>query len=107
MKSAEARSQATGMFHTTAIRSSDLTSVSWGWGSSGSQKKTRKSMLPSAIIAPIWRSPPSGPDWRHVTGSSSSRPSMVPLVPVATRSCAASMPRLKRAHSIRSCFLLS
>ena len=30
MKSAEARSQATGMFHTTTIRSSDLTSVSCG-----------------------------------------------------------------------------
>ena len=90
MKSAEARSQATGMFHTTAIRSSDLTSVSWGWGSSGSQKKTRKSMLPSAIIAPIWRSPPSGPDWRQVTGRPSSRCSMVPVVPVPTRSCMAS-----------------
>ena len=107
MKSAEALSQATGMFHTTAILSNDLTSVSCGWGSSGSQKKTRKSMLPSAIIAPTCRSPPSGPDWRQVTGKSSSRWSIVPVVPVATRSCAASMPRLYRAHSIRSLFLLS
>jgi hypothetical protein len=39
MKSAEARLHATGMFHTTAMRSSALMSGSCGSGSSGSQKK--------------------------------------------------------------------
>jgi hypothetical protein len=33
--------QAMGMFHTTAMRKSALTSGSWGTGSNGSQKKIR------------------------------------------------------------------
>ena len=45
MKSAEARLLAIGMFHTTAIRKSALTSESWGCGSSGSQKKIKKRSL--------------------------------------------------------------
>ena len=53
MKSAEARLQAMGIFQTTAIRKSALTSGSWGCGSSGSQKKMRKSISESAILAPI------------------------------------------------------
>ena len=53
MKSAEARLQAIGMFQTTAMRKRALTSGSWGWGSSGSQKKMRKSISLSAILAPI------------------------------------------------------
>ena len=44
-KSAVARLHATGMFQTTAIRSSALTSGSCGCGSSGSQKKMSMSML--------------------------------------------------------------
>src|SRR5579859_5194595 len=43
-KSAVARLQATGMFHSTATRSSALTSVSCGCGSSGSQKKMSSSI---------------------------------------------------------------
>lgn len=42
MKSAEARSQAIAMFHTTAIRKRAFTSGSCGWGSSGSQKKDQE-----------------------------------------------------------------
>ena len=61
MKSAEARLQAMGIFHTTAMRKSALTSGSWGCGSSGSQKKMRKSILLSTILAPICWSPPRGP----------------------------------------------
>jgi hypothetical protein len=52
MKSAEARLHAMGMFHTAAMRSSARTSGSCGTDSSGSQKKTRKLMSPSTIIAP-------------------------------------------------------
>ena len=50
-KSAEARSHASGMFQTTAIRSSALTSGSWGYAVSGCQKKVRRSMSPSTIWA--------------------------------------------------------
>jgi hypothetical protein len=39
MKSADARLQATGTFHTTAIRNRAFTSGSWGCGSSGSQNQ--------------------------------------------------------------------
>ena len=53
MKSADARLQAIGTFQTTAIRKSAFTSGSWGCGSRGSQKKMRKSISPSAILAPI------------------------------------------------------
>ena len=45
MKSAVARLQAVGIFQTTAMRSSASTSGSCGCGSSGSQKKIRKSIL--------------------------------------------------------------
>lgn len=41
MKSAEARLQAMGMFHTTAMRKSALTSGSCGSGSSESQKNEK------------------------------------------------------------------
>src|SRR5674476_597173 len=60
--SAVAKLVATGTFHKVARRSSALTSGSWGCGSSGSQKKITMSMSPSAILAPICWSPPSGPD---------------------------------------------
>jgi hypothetical protein len=53
---------APGTFHKVARRSSALTPGSWGCGSSGSQKKITMSMSPSAILAPICWSPPSGPD---------------------------------------------
>lgn len=52
-KSADALLQVTGMFQTTAIRNRAFTSGSWGWGSSGSQKKTSASISPSVILAPI------------------------------------------------------
>ena len=61
MKSAEARLQAIGMFQTTAMRRSALTSGSCGCGSSGSQKKIRKSISSLTILAPICWSPPRGP----------------------------------------------
>ena len=51
-KSAVARLQAIGTSYTTAIRSSALTSTSCGCGASGSQKKTTRSMRPSATAAP-------------------------------------------------------
>ena len=51
-KSAVARLQAIAMLCTTATRRSALTSTSWGWGSSGSQKKMTASIRPSAIAAP-------------------------------------------------------
>jgi len=57
MKSAETQLHATGIFQTTAMRSSALMSGSCGRGSKGSQKKTRKSMLCSVIFAPICTSP--------------------------------------------------
>jgi hypothetical protein len=44
---------ATPTFQTAASRSSALTSVSCGWDSIGSQKKISRSMVPSAIFAPI------------------------------------------------------
>ena len=47
MKSAEERLQATGMFHTFAIRSKALMSGSCGNGSKGSQKKMTKSISDS------------------------------------------------------------
>ena len=53
MKSADARLHAMGIFHTTAMRKSAFTSGSCGMGSSGSQKKIRKSILLSTILAPI------------------------------------------------------
>ena len=52
MKSAEARLQAMGMFQTTAMRSRALTSGSCGCGSSGSQKKMRKSISFSDDLGP-------------------------------------------------------
>ena len=52
-KSAEVRLQAVGMFHTVAMRSSAFTSGSCDRDSSGSQKKIRKSMVPSAMRDPI------------------------------------------------------
>src|ERR1017187_10362705 len=52
-KSALARLQGTGMFHTTAIGSSALTSWSCGCDSIGSHRKMSRSMSPSAIRAPI------------------------------------------------------
>ena len=61
MKSAEARLHAMGIFQTTAMRNKALTSVSWGCGERGSQKKIMKSMVPSAILAPTCWSPPNGP----------------------------------------------
>src|ERR1017187_6643787 len=106
-KSALARLQATGMFHTTASRSSALTSVSCGCGWSGSQKKSSRSKPPSGILAPIGWSPPSGPLRKQVTSSPSSSLSSRPVVPVASRSWELSRARLYRAHSIRSVFLLS
>ncbi len=78
MKSAEARLQATGMFHTTAIRSRALTSGSWGMGCSGSQKKMRKSISPLAIMAPTCWSPPNGPLCNLCTG----RPRALAACPV-------------------------
>src|ERR1035437_5710164 len=64
--SAVAKLVATGTFHKVARRSSALTSGSWGCGSSGSQKKITMSMSPSAILAPICWSPPSGQDAMHL-----------------------------------------
>jgi hypothetical protein len=107
MKSAEARSQVRGMFQTTAIRSSALTSGSWGWAVRGSQKKMRRSISPSAIQAPICISPPSGPLRTLVTGIPSSSASIPPVVPVAYSSCCASSLSLDLAHSSSSRFLLS
>ena len=52
MKSAVARLQAVGMFQTTAMRNSALTSGSCGCGSSGSQKKIRKSISLLTIREP-------------------------------------------------------
>ena len=52
-KSALARLHATGMFHTTAMRSSALTSWSCGCDSIGSHRKMSRSMSPSAIRPPI------------------------------------------------------
>src|SRR5438067_5766634 len=89
------------------MRRSAFTSTSCECGASGSQKKTTKSMRPSAIAAPTCWSPPSGPLRKRVTGRSSSRAMSEPVVPVAYSSCRESVPRLKRAHSNRSAFLLS
>ena len=83
MKSAVVRSQATGMFQTTAMRRSALTSVSWDIGWRGSQKKMRKSISPSAIRAPICWSPPSGPLWSLWTSRPSTFSRRAPVVPVA------------------------
>src|SRR5579863_7716473 len=89
------------------MRNSAFTSTSCECGASGSQKKTTKSILPSAIAAPTCWSPPSGPLRKRVTGRSSSRATSEPVVPVAYRSCRDSVPRLNFAHSSRSAFLLS
>ena len=96
--------QATGMFQTTAIRSSAFTSGSCGRGWSGSQKKIRKSISPSAMRAPICWSPPRGPLWSTVTSRPSSSRTSAPVVAVAYRVWAASTARLNVAHSSRSRF---
>lgn len=57
MRSALATLHATAVFQTAATRNSALTSGSCGCGCSGSQKKTRRSISPSAIRAPICLSP--------------------------------------------------
>src|SRR5690348_4107180 len=89
------------------MRSRAFTSTSCECGASGSQKKTTKSIRPSAIAAPTCWSPPSGPLRNRATGRASSRSMSEPVVPVAYSSCRESVPRLKRAHSRRSAFLLS
>lgn len=93
-KSALARLHAIGMFHTTAIRTSAFTSGSCGCDSSGSQKKTSRSMSPSAILEPICWSPPSGPLWKQVISRPSSSASIRPVESVANRLCLASVPWL-------------
>src|SRR5438128_1268984 len=95
------------MLHTTAIRSSAFTSTSCGCGSSGSQKKITESSRPSAIAAPTCWSPPSGPLRNRFTGRPSSSAISAPVVPVACRSCLASVSRLKRAQSSMSALQLS
>lgn len=107
MKSAEARLHAMGMFHTTASRNKAFTSGSWGCGSRGSQKKMRKSISPSAIIAPICWSPPSGPLWSLDISIASSCSSSLPVVPVAYTSSWVKRFLLNLAYSSKSCFLLS
>jgi hypothetical protein len=52
-ESAVARLQATGMCHSTAARSSALTSWSCGCGSGGSQKEISTSIPPSAMRADL------------------------------------------------------
>lgn len=52
-KSAVLRLHATGIFQTTVMRNKALTSGSWGWVSSASQKKMSRSSSPREIIAPI------------------------------------------------------
>ena len=64
-----------------------MTSTSWGWGSSGSQKNTTKSIRPSAMAAPTCWSPPSGPLRKRVTSRPSSVAMSAPVVPVAYSSC--------------------
>ena len=63
-----------------------FTSGSWGCGSSGSQKKTRRSTKPSVMRAPSCWSPPSGPLRRQTTGRPSSSCTIRPVLPVASRS---------------------
>ena len=82
-KSAEARLQANGMFHTTATRRRAFTSGSCGIGAKGAQKKMRKSISPSAMREPICWSPPRGPLWNVVILQSSSFSRNLPVVPVA------------------------
>ena len=81
--SAVARLLATGMFHRVAIRSRAFTSVSCGWGCSGSQKNTRASISPWAMHAPICWSPPSGPLRKRRTGMPSWSARIRPVEPVA------------------------
>ena len=106
-KSAEARLQAMGIFQTTATRKSAFTSGSCESGASGSQKKMRKSMPPSAIRAPICWSPPSGPLSKVVILQSSSFSRILPVVPVAYNSCISNVPRLNLTHSSKSGLLWS
>ena len=89
------------------MRRSAFTSTSCGCGSSGSQKKMTESISPSAILAPICWSPPKGPLLSFWTRRPSSFSRSPPVVPVATSRWPARVSRLKRAHSSRSCFLLS
>ena len=70
-------------FQTTAMRNSALTSGSCGWGSSGSQKKIRKSISLLTIREPICWSPPSGPLCSLWMAKPSRRSSIPPVVPVA------------------------
>lgn len=72
-----------GIFHTTAIRSNAFTSGSCGSGASGSQKKIRKSMEPSAMREPICWSPPNGPLLKTVIFGPNTFFRVFPVVPVA------------------------
>ena len=102
-----ARLVATGTFQTAASRSSALTSGSCGCGSSGSQKKISVSIAPSAILAPICWSPPTGPLRKRCTGRPISYSRSVPVVPVAYSVWLDRVGRLKSAQDSSSCFLLS
>ena len=103
-KAAEARLQAMGMFHTTAIRNSAFTSGSCGSGASGSQKKMRKSMQPSAMREPICWSPPRGPLSKTVIFELNSASKILPVVPVAYSSCCSRVPLLNLNHSSNAGF---
>ena len=106
-KSAVALSQASNIFQATPKRNKAFTSLSCGWASIGSQKKMSISILPSAIMEPIYWSPPKGPLNIFFTGRSSFSSNNLPVVPVAISSCLAEAVLLYTAHSIRSAFLLS
>jgi len=101
-ESGRARSQATGIFHTTAIRAAtDVRVVSWV---RADPRRRPGSRCCRRDHGPTWRSPPRGPDGGRSPGPSSrcsiarwSGPDQVvhgEQVPV------------ERAHSIRSCFLV-
>lgn len=72
-----------GMFQRTAIRRSALTSGSCGNCAKGSQKKIKKSILPSEMREPICWSPPSGPLSKMVMSKPNSLAKILPVVPVA------------------------
>jgi hypothetical protein len=81
--SAVALLHAVGKLYRTAILRTALTSTSWGWDSSGSQKNIRQSSFPLAIMLPISMSPPMGPLLSKMISRGVFSMILLPVVPVA------------------------
>ncbi|PVD16160.1 hypothetical protein V512_004330 [Mesotoga sp. Brook.08.105.5.1] len=74
---------------------------------SGSLKKMTKSISSLAMRAPIWRSPPSGPDLNEVSSNLTFSLRILPVVLVAKRVHSLKTSTCSLTNIIRSIFFLS